>query len=88
MRFKELSYEPTFIKEAGFCPLTRLFAVTESAKNRTKKPEIQTIWTGPEMQKAGPKIKNGMVFCLEPMICQKEGTSKIFIKQLGLWKIE
>ncbi len=25
----------------------------------------------------GPKIKNGMVFCLEPMICQKDGQPKI-----------
>ncbi|PVX01987.1 type I methionyl aminopeptidase, partial [Campylobacter jejuni] len=26
--------------------------------------------------KSGPKIKNGMVFCIEPMICQKDGTPK------------
>ena len=27
--------------------------------------------------KSGPKIKNGMVFCVEPMICQKDGTPVI-----------
>ena len=25
----------------------------------------------------GPKVRNGMVFCLEPMVCQKSSKSKI-----------
>ena len=30
--------------------------------------------------KSGPKIKNGMVFCIEPMICQKDRTPVILEK--------
>ncbi|MBD3799356.1 type I methionyl aminopeptidase [Sulfuricurvum sp.] len=76
MRFKELSYElETFIKGRGFVPL-RGFCGHGIGKKPHEEPEIPNYLDGPN-PKAGPKIKNGMVFCLEPMICQKEGTSKI-----------
>ncbi|MBD3809538.1 MAG: type I methionyl aminopeptidase [Sulfuricurvum sp.] len=76
MRFKELSYElETFIKGRGFVPL-RGFCGHGIGKKPHEEPEIPNYLDGPNA-KAGPKIKNGMVFCLEPMICQKEGTSKI-----------
>jgi methionyl aminopeptidase len=76
MRFKELSYElEQFIKGRGFVPL-RGFCGHGIGKKPHEEPEIPNYLDGPNA-KAGPKIKNGMVFCLEPMICQKEGTSKI-----------
>ncbi len=76
MRFKELSYElETFITSRGFIPL-RGFCGHGIGKKPHEEPEIPNYLDG-QNAKAGPKIKNGMVFCLEPMICQKEGTSKI-----------
>jgi methionyl aminopeptidase len=76
MRFKELSYElEKFIIGRGFVPL-RGFCGHGIGKKPHEEPEIPNYLEGPN-PKAGPKIKNGMVFCLEPMICQKEGTSKI-----------
>ena len=41
-----------------------------------EEPEIPNYTNSPNL-KQGPKIKNGMVFCLEPMICQKSGDYKI-----------
>jgi methionyl aminopeptidase len=38
-------------------------------------PNIPNYLEGKPNQ--GPKIKNGMVFCLEPMICRKLGTPEI-----------
>ena len=76
MRFKELSYEmERFILGRGFVPL-RGFCGHGIGKKPHEEPEIPNYLDGPNA-KAGPKIKNGMVFCLEPMICHKEGTSKI-----------
>jgi methionyl aminopeptidase len=76
MRFKELSYElETFIVGRGFTPL-RGFCGHGIGKKPHEEPEIPNYLDGGNA-KQGPKIKNGMVFCLEPMICQKQGTSKI-----------
>jgi methionyl aminopeptidase len=76
MRFKELSYEmERFIIGRGFVPL-RGFCGHGIGKKPHEEPEIPNYLDGLN-PKAGPKIKNGMVFCLEPMICHKEGTSKI-----------
>lgn len=76
MRFKELSYEiEQFILSRGYVPL-RNFCGHGIGKKPHEEPEIPNYLDTPNA-KAGPKIKNGMVFCLEPMICQKEGTSKI-----------
>jgi methionyl aminopeptidase len=76
MRFKELSYEiEQFILSRGFVPL-RGFCGHGIGKKPHEEPEIPNYLDGPNA-KAGPKIKNGMVFCIEPMICHKEGTSKI-----------
>ena len=71
MRFKELSYMmEQFILERGFVPL-RNFCGHGIGKKPHEEPEIPNYLEGGN-PKAGPKIKNGMVFCLEPMICQKE----------------
>lgn len=76
MRFKELSLAiEQFIKGRGFVPL-RGFCGHGIGKKPHEEPEIPNYLDGPN-PKAGPKIKNGMVFCIEPMICQKEGVAKI-----------
>jgi len=69
MRFKELSnILETFIHERGFVPL-RDFCGHGIGKKPHEEPNIPNYVDGKPNQ--GPKIKNGMVFCLEPMICQK-----------------
>ena len=71
MRFKELSLlMENFIVDAGFIPL-RNFCGHGIGKKPHEEPEIPNYLEGSNA-KAGPKIKNGMVFCLEPMICQKD----------------
>ena len=76
MRFKELSYlMEQFILGRGFVPL-RSFCGHGIGKKPHEEPEIPNYLEG-NNPKAGPKIKNGMVFCLEPMICQKEGKAVI-----------
>jgi len=71
MRFKELSYMmEQFILERGYIPL-RNFCGHGIGKKPHEEPEIPNYLEG-NNPKSGPKIKNGMVFCLEPMICQKD----------------
>jgi len=71
MRFKELSsLMEQFILDAGFVPL-RNFCGHGIGKKPHEEPEIPNYLEGSN-PKSGPKIKNGMVFCLEPMICQKD----------------
>ncbi len=71
MRFKELSHlMEKFILDAGYVPL-RNFCGHGIGKKPHEEPEIPNYLEGSN-PKAGPKIKNGMVFCLEPMICQKD----------------
>jgi len=69
MRFKELSnILETFIRDRGYVPL-RDFCGHGIGKKPHEEPNIPNYVDGKPNQ--GPKIKNGMVFCLEPMICQK-----------------
>ncbi len=76
MRFKELSFlMENFIKDRGFVPL-RNFCGHGIGKKPHEEPEIPNYLEG-NNPKQGPKIKNGMVFCLEPMICQKDSEPKI-----------
>jgi len=76
VRFKELSAEiERFIHSQGFVPLTG-FCGHGIGKKPHEEPEIPN-YLEHGSAKSGPKIKNGMVFCLEPMICQKLGTPKI-----------
>lgn len=71
MRFKELSEAiEKFIVDRGYQPLVR-FCGHGIGKKPHCEPEIPNYLEGPNA-KSGPKIKNGMVFCLEPMICQKD----------------
>ncbi len=83
MRFKELSLAiEEFIHARGFVPL-RGFCGHGIGKKPHEEPEIPNYLEG-NNPKAGPKIKNGMVFCIEPMICQKE--SKAIIRENG-WDV-
>jgi len=70
MRFKELSAKiEDFIIEQGFQPL-KGFCGHGIGRKPHEEPEIPNYLEG-DNPKQGPKIKNGMVFCLEPMITQK-----------------
>lgn len=76
MHFKELCYKlEQFILGRGYVPL-RGFCGHGIGRRPHEEPEIPNYLEG-TTPKAGPKIKNGMVFCIEPMICQKDGTPKI-----------
>ncbi len=76
MRFKELSFEiEKFIKARGFVPLHN-YCGHGIGRKPHEEPEIPNYLES-KNPKQGPKIKNGMVFCLEPMICQKSGEAKL-----------
>ncbi len=73
MRFKELTQIlEAYIVSAGYVPLRDYCGHGIGTKPHDE-PNIPNYLEGKPKQ--GPKIKNGMVFCLEPMICQKSGTS-------------
>lgn len=73
MRFKELSVVlEQSITTRGFVPLHN-FCGHGIGRKPHEEPEIPNYLDGKD-PKAGPKIKNGMVFCLEPMITQKDPT--------------
>jgi methionyl aminopeptidase len=75
MRFKELSAVlETFITDRGFVPLRDYCGHGIGTKPHDE-PNIPNYLEGKPNQ--GPKIKNGMVFCIEPMVCQKIGTPKL-----------
>ncbi len=72
MRFKELSHIlEQFILSRGYLPLRDYCGHGIGAKPHDE-PNIPNYLEGKPNQ--GPKIKNGMVFCLEPMVCQKSGS--------------
>lgn len=76
MHFKELSYlMEQFILSRGFVPL-RSFCGHGIGRKPHEEPEIPNYLNG-NNPKQGPKIKEGMVFCLEPMICQTNGEPRI-----------
>jgi methionyl aminopeptidase len=76
MRFKELSFEiEKFIKSRGYEPLQN-FCGHGIGRKPHEEPEILN-YVEHGSPNSGPKIKNGMVFCIEPMICQKSGKPKI-----------
>ena len=71
MRFKELSKAiEDFITSIGYQPLVR-FCGHGIGRKPHEEPEIPN-YLEHGGTKSGPKIKNGMVFCIEPMICQKD----------------
>ncbi|MDR2638617.1 MAG: type I methionyl aminopeptidase [Helicobacteraceae bacterium] len=71
MRFKELSEVlENSIVSRGFVPL-RGYCGHGIGRKPHEEPQILNYVEGKPKQ--GPKIKEGMVFCIEPMICQKSG---------------
>jgi methionyl aminopeptidase len=71
MRFKELSFAlENFILDRGYVPLVR-FCGHGIGREPHCDPEVPNYLEG-KNPKQGPKIKNGMIFCIEPMICQKD----------------
>ncbi|MCH9739718.1 MAG: type I methionyl aminopeptidase [Epsilonproteobacteria bacterium] len=69
MRFKEISaLLESFITGRGYVPL-RDFCGHGIGTKPHDEPNIPNYLEGKAKQ--GPKVKNGMVFCLEPMVCQK-----------------
>ncbi len=71
MRFKELTaLLEKFILDRGYIPL-RDFCGHGIGKKPHEEPNIPNYLEGKPKQ--GPKIKNGMVFCIEPMVCQRSG---------------
>jgi methionyl aminopeptidase len=84
MRFKELSFAlETFIIERGFIPLIN-FCGHGIGKKPHEEPEVPNYLEG-KKAKQGPKIKNGMVFCIEPMICQNK--SEPIIDEKDKWSV-
>lgn len=76
MRFKELSFAlGEFITARGFVPLYG-YCGHGIGQSPHAEPEIPNYLENGVKATSGPKIKNGMVFCIEPMICQKESTPK------------
>ena len=76
LRFKELSLAlQEFIEGRGYKPLLN-FCGHGIGRKPHEEPEIPN-YLEHGSPKSGPKIKNGMVFCIEPMICQKNGTPVI-----------
>jgi len=79
MRFKELTkILQDYIVSAGFVPLRDYCGHGIGTKPHDE-PNIPNYLEGKPNQ--GPKIKNGMVFCLEPMVCQKSGSPLILEDQ-------
>ena len=76
MRFKELTkILEEYITDAGFVPLRDYCGHGIGTKPHDE-PNIPNYLEGTKTNQ-GPKIKNGMVFCLEPMVCQKSGQPKL-----------
>jgi len=71
MRFKELSAVlEESITSRGYVPLRNYCGHGIGTKPHDE-PNILNYLEGKPKQ--GPKIKNGMVFCIEPMVCQRSG---------------
>ncbi len=83
MRFKELSkLLEDFITGRGYVPL-RDYSGHGIGTQPHDEPSIPNYLEGKPNQ--GPKIKNGMVFCIEPMICQKGGRPVVWDDE---WSVE
>lgn len=71
MRFKELSaLIGDYIASRGYVPL-KGYSGHGIGRKPHEEPTILNYLEG--KAKSGEKIKNGMVFCLEPMICYEDG---------------
>jgi len=83
MRFKQLSKMlEDFITERGYVPL-RDYSGHGIGTQPHDEPAIPNYLEGKPNQ--GPKIKNGMVFCIEPMICQQGSRPVVWDDE---WSVE
>lgn len=72
MRFKEISeILQDNIESRGFVPLLGFCGHGIGTKPH-EEPSIPN-YLDKGVRMGGPKVKEGMVFCLEPMVCQKDG---------------
>lgn len=72
MHFKELSLLlEELIRDYGYVPLLD-YCGHGIGKKPHEEPQIPNYLSHGKA-KSGEKIKNGMVFCIEPMLCQKSG---------------
>jgi methionyl aminopeptidase len=86
MRFKTLSkILEDSILSYGFVPLKN-YCGHGIGKKPHEEPNILNYLEGKPNQ--GPKIKNGMVFCIEPMICQKESEPKVLDDEWSVVSID
>ena len=84
MRFKELSFAlQTFIESRGYVPLVD-FCGHGIGREPHSDPQIPNYIESAK-PKQGPKIKDGMVFCLEPMVCQKD--KKPIVDKNDKWSV-
>jgi len=82
MRFKQLSkIAEDYITSQGFYPL-KGYCGHGIGREPHEDPQILNYVEGKPNQ--GDKIKNGMVFCLEPMICQDTGDSELLDDEWGV----
>lgn len=76
MHFKELSaLLGDLITKKGMVPL-RGYCGHGIGRNPHEDPQIPNYLEHGK-PRSGEKIKNGMVFCIEPMVCQKSGESVV-----------
>ena len=76
LRFKALSKKiEEFIRARGFVPLLHYCGHGIGTRPHSE-PEIPNYLEPSQSAKDGDKIKSGMVFCIEPMVCQKDGTPR------------
>ncbi len=76
MHFKELSAKiGDFITSKGYAALED-FCGHGIGRKPHEEPEIPNYFHY-QNAKSGPKIREGMVFCIEPMICQKSPRPRI-----------
>lgn len=72
MRFKEISFIlQEEITKRGFFPLFNYCGHGIGSSPHAEPSIPNYLSSGAKI--SGPKVKNGMVFCLEPMVCQKSG---------------
>ncbi|PAF52108.1 type I methionyl aminopeptidase [Helicobacter sp. 13S00477-4] len=85
--FRELSaFIEKCILKRGFVPLVG-FCGHGIGRKPHEEPEIPNYSEGLSIS-SGPKIKEGMVFCIEPMICQLNGQPKILSDKWSVASID
>ncbi len=86
MRIKEISRMlEEAITAAGFTPLLG-YCGHGIGRSPHEEPSILNYVEGHPNQ--GPKVKEGMVFCLEPMLCRESGESRVLEDQWSVVSVD